>query len=391
MNLFFNRHRKWLLPLGVIAVAYALATVIRTSGPEVEVITPEPQAVVVRVTKAQPQTVQMTVSSQGEVSAEHSIELISELPGKVKVKGQAFKTGGYFVTGDVLLELDPTDYELAKIRAEAAVAEATEELEIEKSEAKLAEQGLFPMTEAKVASARARLKSAQAELAQAEVDLQRTRIKAPFDGRVLFTQADLGQYVSKGESLGRIFSTGRAKIRLPLTDQQLRYLANPFGSGRNDEPLNTPVVLRASVGGEDAEWTGYLDRMDGAVDNDNRVWYVVAYVDDPYGLESEQPVTPLVVGLFVEAEITGRTVDDVFQLPRSALRNKDQMLIVDSGNRMRQRQVEVLRTDYSSVYISAGLEEGDRVCISPLETFVDGLLVEVVGESTSADTLAVNE
>ena len=384
MNLLIARHRKWLLPTAVIVVAYGIATVIRNSGPQVEVIVPEPQAVVIRVVTAVPAEVQLTVSSQGEVDAEHSIELISEVAGKVRQPSSAFVTGGYFNADDVLLQLDPTDYELAKIRAAAAVAEASEELAIEKSEAELAKEGLFPLTEAKVESARARLQSAQAELAQAEADLARTYVRAPFDGRVLFTQVDLGQYVSKGELLARIFSTNRAEIRLPITDQQLRYLEQPFGSGRDAGPLNTPVSLHAEVGGQKVTWQAYLDRMDGAVDNDNRVWYAVAYVDDPYGLQSEVPVTPLVVGLFVEAEITGRTVNDVYKLPRSALRNGDRVLIVDADDRLRQRQVEVLRTDYDSVYVATGLEAGQRVCVSPIDTFVDGLLVEYVEEPVAA-------
>jgi RND family efflux transporter MFP subunit len=391
MNSFIARHRKWLLPAVVIVAAYGLATLIRNNGPQIEVIVPVPQAVVVRVVIATSEEVQLEVRSQGEVDAEHSIELISEVAAKVKRVSDAFVTGGYFMTGDVLLELDPTDYELTKIRAEAAVAEAAEELEIETSEAKLAKEGLFPVKEAKMASAGARLKSAEADLAQAEVELDRTRVQAPFDGRVLFTQADLGQYISKGETLGRVFSTNRAEIRLPLTDKQLQYLENPFGLGRNAGALNTPVTLRAEVGGQLLEWQAYLDRMDGAVDADSRVWYAVAYVNDPYGLQSETPVTPLVVGLFVEAVITGRTVKDVHRLPRSALRNNQRVLVVDADNRLRQREVEVLRTDYDSVYVTAGIANGERVCISPMETFVDGLLVEIVEDVRTKDKLAVNE
>ena len=391
MREMFARHKKWLLPVTVLAVTYGIATIIRNTGPQVEVIVPEAQALVVRVITAAPEQVQLTVSSQGEVNAEHAIELVGELEGKVNKVSDAFVTGGYFSAGDVLLELDPTDYRLAKIRAEAAVAEAAEELEIEKTEAALAEQGLFPLREAKVASAQARLQSAEAELAQADVDLARTKVRAPFDGRVLFTQVDLGQYIVKGESLARIFSTDRAEVRLPLTDEQLRFLDTPFGGGRDSGPLNTPVKLKARVGGEDVAWQGYLDRMDGAVDENNRVWYAVAFVDDPYGLQSPTPVTPLVVGLFVEAEITGRTVDQVYRLPRSALRDNEAVLVVDGQNRLRRRPVEVLRTDFTSVYVAEGIVPGDRVCVSPVDTFVDGLLVEVVEEQGAADALAVNE
>jgi RND family efflux transporter MFP subunit len=383
MALTLGPYKKWLLPLIVIGGAYGLALLIRAGGPEVEIIAPEPQATVVRVVSAQPETVQLTVESQGEAGAEHSIDLTSELAGKVLKISPTFVSGGYFSTGDVLVQIDPTDYRLAKIRAAAAVAEAEEDLSIEKSEASLAAAGLFPMMEAKVASAEARVQSARAELAQAEADLERTLIRAPFDGRVLFTQADPGQYVAKGAQLGRIFSTGRAEIRLPLTDQQLQFLDSPFGSGRHGGRLNTPVTFRAAVGGRPVEWQGYLDRMDGAVDDDNRVWYAVAYVDDPYNIDAPHAPAPLVVGLFVEAEITGRRIDNIYRLPRSALRNKDQVLVVDADNRLRQRQVDVLRTDFAAVFVAAGLAAGDRVCISPIDTFVDGLLVEAI-EATGA-------
>lgn len=389
MKALFTRHKNWMLPVAVLAVAYGIATVIRNVGPEIEVITPEPQPLVVRVITAQPERVRLTVKSQGQVAAEHSIDLVSELPGGITRVARAFVTGGYFRTGDVLLEIDTTDYELARVRAEARVAEELETMEVEKSEAALAAEGLFPLREARVASAEARVQSARAELAQAEADLKRTKIKAPFDGRMLFTQVDLGQYVSKGQALGRLYSTGTAEIRLPLTDQQLRYLDQPFGARPTDEFPDTAVTLHAEVGGRAAEWQGKLHRMEGAVDPDSRVWYAVVRVDDPYGLQHPEQQTPLAVGLFVEAEIEGRTVDNVFQLPRSALRNEDNVLIVDADNRLRRRKVDVLRTDFKSALISSGLQAGDRVCVSPVEAFVDGLLVEVVPENIPAEKLAV--
>lgn len=389
MKEFLQRQKKWLLPVGIIIAAYGVATIIRNTGPELDVIVPEQQALVVRVVTAEPQQVHLTIESQGEVTAEHMIDLANEVPARVVRVAPAFVTGGYFKTGDVLLELDATDYELARVRAAALVAEAVEDHEVEKTEAELAKEGLFPMRDARVDSAKARVASARADLAQAEADLHRTRVRAPFDGRVLFTNVDLGQYVNKGEALGRIFSTAIAEIRLPLTDQQLQFLDLPFGTGSNEQLLNTPVTLRAEIGGTAAEHPAYLHRMEGAVDPDNRVWYAVARVDDPYGLKSGAQTTPLVVGLFVEATIEGRTVENVYKLPRSALRNEDGVLVVDAGNRLRRRQISLLRTDFKSAYITAGLEPGDRVCVSPVEAFVDGLLVEIV-DTTATDALAVN-
>jgi len=121
----------------------------------------------------------------------------------------------------------------------------------------------------------------------------------------------------------------------------------------------------------------------------------VARIDDPYGLNNPEQTTPLVVGLFVEAVIEGRTVDDVFKLPRSALRNQNDVLVVDADNKLRQRKINLLRTDFESAYISSGIQPGDRVCVSPVDVFVDGLLVEVVNDDNGSaksnpDKLAVN-
>lgn len=389
MKNFTARHGKWIFPIAVLSLAYGIATLIRNTGPEIETVAPERQALTVRFTPAQPERFKLTVKSQGEVSAEHTIDLVSELPGKITRVSPAFLTGGYFKSGDILLEIDPTDYELARVSAAAKVAEATEDLELEQLEAELASKGLFPMREARVASAKARLDSARADLGKATADLARTKIRAPFDGRVLFTQVDFGQFLSKAQVLGRIFSTALAEIRLPLTDQQLQYLEQPFGAGGNDIALDTPVTLRAVVGGETVEWQGELHRMEGSVDPDNRVWYAVARVKDPYGLLNNKPHTPLVMGLFVEAEIDGRVIDSLYRLPRSALRNNNDVLIIDENNRLRQRQVKVLRTDFDAVLISAGISAGERVCISPVETFVDGLLVDATA-TNSPDMLAVN-
>jgi len=380
---------KWILPVIVIVAAYGIASVIKSAGPTVEVVTPEPKKLTVRIVSAAPETTRLTVSSQGEVNARYMIDLVSESAGNIVAAAPAFVTGGYFAKDDVLLEIDSTDFELARIRAAALVSEAEEELEIERSEADLAAKGLFPLREAKVSSAEARLASAQAELAQAEADLARTKIRAPFAGRVLFTSVDLGQYVSKGESIGRLFSTDIAEIRLPLADDKLRYLSLPFGRQGNTSLPETPVVIRSEVGGEERRWEGYLHRMEGALDPDNRVWYAVARVDDPYGLKTADIEVPLAVGLFVEAEIQGKELKSVFRLPRIALRDQGYILVVDGNDRLRRRPVTVVKTDYDSVLISDGVEPGDKVCISPVEVFVDGLQVQTIEQSVK-DKVAVN-
>lgn len=370
-------HKQWLYPIAIIVIAYLVANVIKSTGPEVEVITPVREPTGITTVIAETETVELTVYSQGEVSAEYMIDFSAEVTGRVVRVSPSFVTGGYFKQGDVLLEIDKTDYELSLIKARANVVEAIENYELEKAEAKLAKEGLFSAREAKVKSSQARVESAKAELAQAQANLDRTEVKAPFDGRLLFNTVGLGQYVSKGESLGKIFSTAIAEIRLPITDEQLAYLDFPFGPKADAILPPIDVALIANIAGKPIQFDAYLHRMDGALDPDNRVWYAVARMDDPYRLESSESNIPLTVGLFVEAAITGRTYDNLIRLPRSALRNDDEVYIVNTDSTLSRRQVSVLKTDFDYIYIAEGIKPGEQVCTSSIQTFIEGMPITV--------------
>jgi multidrug efflux pump subunit AcrA (membrane-fusion protein) len=145
--------------------------------------------------------------------------------------------------------------------------------------------------------------------------------------------------------------------------------------------LDINVTLSASYGGNLYKWSGKIVRVEGEIDPLSHMITLVARVKDPYGrgVLSERP--PLAVGMFVEAEIIGRRVEDVAVIPRSALRGEERILIIDKDNKIHFRKVEVLRADFETVIISSGLNEGERICISPLEAVVDGMEVRVVEET----------
>jgi len=135
------------------------------------------------------------------------------------------------------------------------------------------------------------------------------------------------------------------------------------------------VTLTAKFAGEQHQWQGYVVRTEGELDPNTRMMHVVARVATPYG--SANKSAPLSIGLFVDAEIHGRTVPNVTVLPRSALRAGDRLLLVDKSNKLRFREVEVLRLAGNNVYIGNGVSKGDRVCLSTMQSSADGMLVRV--------------
>ena len=190
--------------------------------------------------------------------------------------------------------------------------------------------------------------------------------------------ADVGQFVTVGAPVARVYAVDAAEIRLPLPDAELAYLDLPLNyRGESGRVRGPRVTLRTTFAGRRHEWEGRIVRTEGEIDPRTRMVHVVAEVRDPYGRGADPMRPPLAAGMFVEAEIDGRTVQDVAVLPRAARRGADQVLIVDGENRLRFRQVDLLRTTIDEVFVRSGLHTGERVILSPLEAVSDGMRVRV--------------
>ena len=253
--------------------------------------------------------------------------------------------------------------------SEAAVAAAAAQLE--QREHNLSLDG--PQVEA----AEAAVAAAGAGLTQKELSLERATIRAPYAGRVLSRNVDLGQYVSPGAVIARIYAVDYAEIRLPLTNRQIEFIDLPrlYRGQSVEERLKGPeVVLRANFGRQKCEWRGRIVRAEGAIDVQSRQLFVVAQVDDPYG-KTEPGRPPLKSGQFVEAEIQGRTLTDVVVIPRSAVCEGDQVLMINESNQLVRRVVEPVWSDTEQMIVKEGLEPGELLCLTPVTFAGDTLEV----------------
>ena len=381
------RWLKILLPLAVFVAASlaAAALILSRSGPESR--QPEAPVPLVRVQQIELQDLRLTVSSQGTVSPRTVSVLVPEVSGRVIDVSPSFIAGGFFEEGDLLLRIDPYDYQQALVLARADVARAQLRVAQEEAEAEVARDewsdlgdggAATPLTlrEPQLAEARSTLEAAGAAAKRAERDLERTTIRAPYAGRVREKQVDRGQFVNRGTAVATIYAVDFAEIRLPLPDAELAFIDLPLDYRGEGGAANGPEVrLRAEFAGRLHEWSGRIVRTEGEIDPQSRMVHTVARVKDPYARGNEADRPPLAAGMFVEAEILGRTARGVAVLPRSALREGGRVLIVDDDDRMRFRQVEVMRATRGSVIVQAGLASGERVCLSPLAAVTDGMQV----------------
>lgn len=320
--------------------------------------------------------VQLMVKTQGETRPQTEIDFVPQVGGKIVFVSPNFIEGGIFKKGEVLIRLEDADFEVSVIRAQANLAQAQQTLIREIAEGDLARQdyselgsgqaSALALREPQRKQAEASLLAANAELDGAKLQLTRTEVRAPFSGRVRVKNSDLGQFVTPGETLGRIFSTNMVEVRLPLTDDNLSKLDLPIAYVAPSREAAPRVVLRTVIGGQPQTWQGHIMRTDPVYDRQTRALFAIAEVSDPYGKGASDKNTPLAPGLFVDAELSGKRFENVIVLPRDGLRPDNEIYVVNAQGKVDVRQAVVLDTDEERAVIRSGVEEGELVVLSPL-------------------------
>lgn len=369
--------RIWLV-FGIFFGAVGLAAGLMSMRPEPPKKDVEKLDLLVDVIELQPGKEQFRISSQGVVRPRTQTTLSAEVSGAIVSISPKFIAGGVFSANEVLMRIDPSNYEVAVHRAEALLKQR--QIEFDGAE-KLRLQGY--RAEAELAAAAAALAAARAELVNAQRNFERTYIRLPYDGMVLSKDADLGQYVNPGTPIGVTFATDYAEIRLPLTDQDLAFVEVPptreiTATGSADGPH---VKLSAIQLGRQASWDAQIVRSEGVVDERSRVTYVVAHVDDPYRLHSDG--VPLPIGTFVSASIEGSGARDVMRVPRTAVRGSNQLLFVTDDHKIEIRSVNILRSDNEFVYVDSGAMPGERITTTAIAAPTNGMSVRVASELAS--------
>ncbi len=415
---------KAVAPLVLFAIALAATAAMISARPATESKRPAINAPLVEVMLAAPGPATLRVPAQGTVEPRTESDLVTEVSGRIVWVSPELASGGFFDSDDPLVRIDPRDYEVALEGAQAARARARSDLV--HAAASLKRQRSMRETGASSrarlddaihnqASAEAGLREAQVAVRRAELDLERSEIRAPFAGRVRRKHVDVGQFVGRGVPVARIYSVDYAEVILPISDADLAYLelpsedhranehrgdraasmAGPAGEARSIESIpelgtrpGPEAVLSARYAGREHTWHGYVVRTEGALDARTRMLNVVVRVDDPYAREVESGRPPLPVGLFVEASIEGRQLQNVIELPRSALRRGEEVLVVDDDDRLHRRRVEVLRSERDRSWIRAGLQAGERVVTSQLEVVTEGMKVRTAEPAAEGDAVS---
>lgn len=379
-------------PLVILGAAFLVAVLAVALRPTPEVKQPEVRPILVDVVEVSSREMTVSVKAQGSVVPHTQTQLSSEVAGRIIEVSSAFTAGGFIKAGDVLLRIDDRNYVTALEQAEANVARAKSALAQEEGAAYVAKrewqqrnnrESISPaardlaLRKPQMQLAKAELESAEAAYKDAKIDLTRTVITAPYDGIVRSRRVDIGQFVKSGANLGEIFSVDTAEIRLAIPENKLSFLNLPDTFRSEINGALPSVLLSRTVDEHTSTWQAKLVRTEGIIDGRSRSLFVVASVSDPYGIYNADVSEPLRVGMFVDAVIEGRNISDVIPLPRNIIRPGNKVWIVDGDNRLQERKVSVVRTDGNEVFVTEGLDNGDKVSLTSVGPVMPGTPVEI--------------
>lgn len=360
------------LVLGVLGMVYLM-----TNGPEADKEPPPRIIPVVRVVTVKSADEQLYIETQGRVTPSRRTQVASEVMGRVIMVSPRFKTGGVFIKNDIMLEIDSADYVSLLATAESSLADAKlvlaqEESRAEQSRRDWAKLGRgnpsdLVLRKPQIVSAKARITAAEAAVGKATRDLDRTKLRAPYDCRVEAAYNDLGSFIAAGARLADLYSTDAFEVRVPVTLEELGYL-------KSADVIGAEVSTTATIGSKQRSWNGKIIRSEGMVDQKTMTMYLVVGID-PNKNDEQHTLPPS--GLFVRAEIKGLIMSSVINIPRSALRSNNTLLTVDADHKLEIIPVKVARTLKKTVLISHGLKDGTKVIISPMETPVGGMELSV--------------
>ncbi|MGB1239748.1 MAG: efflux RND transporter periplasmic adaptor subunit, partial [Pseudomonadales bacterium] len=338
----------------------------------------------VEVQQITPQDLQLTLQSYGLVSAKTRSPLTVQVSGEITEIAPAFEPGAFFKKGDLLLTLDKRDYQSAVNSAKASLTQAQQELRIEQAQVKQAQadwkrlgnRGKAPDLVSRKPQeliAKAKVSAAYANFNQAVTNLQRSKLSAPFDGRVISRDVNTGQFVNANTQVGEIFATETVEVRLPLQNSDLGFISLP-NDRVNQTPAALPKVRFTSDLASAQQWHGALTKTEATIDESTQQLYVIARIDNPF--HSEEPGLGLKIGQYIKAEIQGKQLEDVIAIPIATLYQGAFVYLVRDGV-LHKTDVAIRWKNDKLALIGRGLNPGDLLVTTTLAQVPSGTRVNV--------------
>jgi RND family efflux transporter MFP subunit len=373
---------KYLRPLIIIGISTAIAAVLYMLGQISPDAIQEKDPMDVNVQILTPIDYQIKIKSTGTTTPITQTVLTSEVGGEVIYRSKKFSEGSSVISGEILAKIDDTDLQLQYKNALLQLASAEVQFAVQQAEAEIAQEAWDKVGEGipqelttkkpQLKQAKAALEVAKAQVQSAEKKLNKTEITAPYTGRIQNINIDLGSTIIPGQPVGSMYTSNEIEVTLSVKDSDLQFLDIPMDGRKLNPDQKSIVIIKSLYKGEMQEWAGNLERVDGVIDPMTRMIKLIANFKNNF-IEETKPILP--IGLFVEAEINGKQLEDIFMIPNSALTPNDELLFLNQDDALEIRKVSVLTKMKNHILVKEGMKAGERVVVSKLSIATNGMLV----------------
>jgi len=376
---------KKLKPLFILLAAFAISYLLWLLGqvqPDPVEEAPAPDVIVEILT---PKNFQVQINSNGTTTPLTQTVLTAEVGGEVTYRSKKFSEGSSVIEGEILAKIDDTDLQLQYKNALLQLANAEVQYSLQLAEAEVARQAWekigdgvasdLTLKKPQIKQAEALLEVAKAQVSSAKKKLNKTEIVAPYAGRIQNVNIDLGTTIIPGQPVGAIYTSSEIEVTLAVKDNDLQFLSIPMDGRKLDPSEQALVKIKSFYKGQNQTWVGRLERVDGVIDPITRMINLIAVFKNDF-IETDKPNLP--IGLFVEAQIDGIILNDVFSIPVNSISENNEVYILNKDNELVSRQLSILKKYSDFVIIKNGLKAGERIVTSKLSTASDGMKVNPV-------------
>jgi len=392
--------KKVFIPVAILLVTFMLSQVIIKNPPKSNRGKGASAAqITVKTVNLAPENYQVILNSFGTVKPRTNSILVAQVSGEINEVSRQFRDGGFFEKGDVLVQLDDRDHRAEVKINQSSLLSAKQVLLEEKARAEQAlvdwqrlgngsEPSVLVLRQPQLAAAQAQVLSAQAKLEKAQLMLERTKVVAPYAGRILKKHVDLGRVVVNNTQLADIYAIDYVEIRLPINNKDLSFMRLPeeyrHKNVDNSDTTGSPVTLTSNLIGQQT-WQGKIVRTEGAIDENSQQLYIVAQIDDPYDASNEK-VAPIKIGQYVNAQITGSTINRAMVIPNSAIYQGSYVYVVEQVADkfvLKRRDITIRWQNNEDAVIETGLAFDEQLVLTALGQVSSGTPVKVAGKTDS--------
>ena len=381
------------LPLVIVVLASVVYGFLAREPEEKKRPKAPPRAIRTRVAEMKLQDYPTVIETQGLVRPHNEVTLTAQVSGRIVRISPSFEDGAFFKKGDVLLELDEADFQAGLIAAEASLARSKTVMAQEETRAKQArlnwidlgykeEPNELVLRLPQLREAEANVKSSEAQLDRAKTDMERSKVRAPYDGRIRQRVVGLGQTIGGSTPLGTIFGIEFAEVRLPIAGSEMGFLTLP----EDIEDPSLEVELKDALNeNNETVWKAQIVRTEGALDQDSLNLFAIARIADPFGRVSGHP--PLRIGQPVLGFVPGKVLKNVHAIPRVAVRKLENIFLVDKTDMtLSQITVDPIFTDENFLIVrDPAITSNKYLAMTYLIFAPEGAKAEILPEVTGAD------